>query len=72
MPSGKIHLIRAVVLKLRKLMNKSELVLNKNTIYHLGLAPHQINPTLIFVGDPARAYGIAAHFQSGIGDRLLG
>ena len=44
-------------------MNKSELVVHKNRIYHLGLSPLQIHPNMIFVGDPARAYLVAEHFQ---------
>ncbi len=43
-------------------MNKSELVVNDQQIYHLGLTPNQIYPNLIFVGDPARAYRVADHF----------
>jgi len=53
---------RGYSLKLNKLMNKSELVINEDHIYHLGLNSNQINPNLIFVGDPARAYRVADHF----------
>jgi uridine phosphorylase len=42
----------------------SELVLNKdNSVYHLGLHPHQIADDIIVVGDPARVALISGYFD---------
>ncbi len=41
----------------------SELVVREGRVYHLGLRPDEIAQSVIFVGDPARAHKVAAHFD---------
>ena len=44
---------------------ETDLILNSDgSIYHLGLLPHQIAPTIITVGDPARVSEISKHFDA--------
>jgi len=43
----------------------SELILNSDgSVYHLGLLPENLAPTVIFVGDPGRVARVTAHFDS--------
>lgn len=42
---------------------KSELVVNNGVVYHLGLKKNQLARNIILVGDPARAYKVAAYFD---------
>lgn len=42
----------------------SELIVVDGKIYHLGLRPDQLARNIFFVGDPARADKVAAHFDS--------
>ena len=41
----------------------SEIVVVDGCVYHLGLRPDQLAPNLFLVGDPARAYRVAARFD---------
>jgi uridine phosphorylase len=46
-------------------LRSSELVLNANgSIYHLGLRPEHLAPTIFLVGDPGRVPRVAAHFDA--------
>lgn len=45
-------------------MNKSEIVVNQDKIYHLGLKKGQLAPHIILVGDPNRVYKVSAFFDS--------
>ena len=45
-------------------MPKSEIVIIDQKVYHLGLAKGQLAPNIFLVGDPARAYKVAEHFDS--------
>ena len=42
----------------------SEIAIINGCAYHLGLTPAQLTPNLILVGDPARAYKVAGHFDT--------
>ena len=42
---------------------KSELVVNKGVVYHLGLKKNQLARNILLVGDPARAHKVAAYFD---------
>ena len=42
----------------------SEIVVRDGRLYHLGIAKGQVAPNLFLVGDPARAYRVAARFDS--------
>jgi uridine phosphorylase len=42
---------------------KSEIVLNKGKVYHLGVPPGLLAPNLIVVGDPQRALKVATYFD---------
>lgn len=41
----------------------SQVVVVDSRVYHLGLRPDQLAPNLFVVGDPARAYNLAARFE---------
>jgi uridine phosphorylase len=41
----------------------SEIVVNGGRVYHLGLRPEELAPHVFVVGDPARAYRVAARFD---------
>ena len=43
---------------------RSEIVINQDRVYHLGLTKGQLAPYIFLVGDPARAYKVAEHFDS--------
>ena len=43
---------------------KSEIVVHEDKAYHIGVAQHQMAPRIFQVGDPARAYKVAARFDS--------
>lgn len=44
--------------------NKAELILHPNgAVYHLNLLPHQVAPTFITVGDPARVPSVSKYFD---------
>ena len=43
---------------------KSEIVVSSDRVYHLGLQKGQLAPNIFLVGDPARCYKIAAHFEN--------
>ncbi len=45
-------------------MQKSELVLVNNRVYHLGITSEQVASNIFLVGDPARAYKIAESFDT--------
>ncbi len=45
-------------------MPPSEIVVVGGRLYHLGVRPGQVAPNLLQVGDPARAYRVAARFDS--------
>lgn len=45
------------------MVKKSEIVVNKGKVYHLGLRPGQIADQIILVGDPARAHIVASFFD---------
>lgn len=48
-----------------KQFTNSDIILNKNgSIYHLGLKPDQIYPTIITVGDPERVDDVSKYFDS--------
>jgi uridine phosphorylase len=42
----------------------SEIVTHNGRLYHLGFAPEEVAASVFLVGDPARAYKVAAHFDS--------
>jgi uridine phosphorylase len=42
----------------------SEIVTRSGRLYHLGIAPQEIGRSIFLVGDPARAYKVAARFES--------
>jgi len=42
---------------------KSELVVNKGVVYHLGLKKNQLARNILLVGDPARAHKVATYFD---------
>lgn len=42
----------------------SEIVVADGRLYHLGIAPHEVAGRVFLVGDPARAFKVAAHFDS--------
>lgn len=44
-------------------MPKSEIVIANDRVYHLGLKKGQLAPNIFLVGDPARCYKVAAHFD---------
>lgn len=44
-------------------MSKSEIIIIDDKVYHLGLAKDQLAPNIFLVGDPARCYKIAEHFD---------
>ena len=41
----------------------SEIVVRDGRVYHLGLRPEELAPNVFVVGDPARAYRVAARFD---------
>lgn len=41
----------------------SEIVVVDGRVYHLGLRPEELAPSLLVVGDPARAYTVASRFD---------
>ena len=43
---------------------RSEIVVRDGRTYHLGLAANELATQLFLVGDPARAYRVAARFDS--------
>jgi len=45
------------------LSRASEIVVVGGRVYHLGLRPDELAPNLLLVGDPARAYRVAARFD---------
>lgn len=45
-------------------MPKSEIIITDNKVYHLGLKKDQLAPNIFLVGDPARCYKIAEHFDA--------
>jgi uridine phosphorylase len=48
-----------------KQLTESELIVNNDgSIYHLGIKPEHLYPTVITVGDPARVAEITKHFDS--------
>lgn len=44
-------------------MNQSEIVVNNDKIYHLGLKKGQIAPNIILVGDPMRVFKVSDYFE---------
>jgi len=46
------------------MVKRSEIVSSGGRLYHLGVAPGQVARRVFMVGDPARAYKVAAHFDS--------
>lgn len=44
-------------------MNRSEIVVNNNKIYHLGLKKGQLASNIILVGDPMRVYKVSDFFD---------
>ncbi len=44
--------------------NRSEIVTHGGRLYHLGVAPGEVASSVFMVGDPARAYRVAARFES--------
>ena len=47
------------------MLTESELIINPNgTVYHLGIAPHQVAPLIIAVGDPDRVPLISQYFDN--------
>lgn len=45
-------------------MSFSELIINNNRVYHLGIAPGECASTIITVGDPHRVDRVSRHFDS--------
>ncbi len=45
------------------MINASELVVNNNKVYHLGIGPEDITKNILLVGDPARADKISTFFD---------
>ncbi len=46
------------------MISPTDVILNADgSVYHLGLLPHQISETIIFVGDPERVGDVSKHFD---------
>lgn len=43
---------------------RSQIITHDGRLYHLGIAPDEIGRSVFLVGDPARAYKVAARFES--------
>jgi len=42
----------------------SQIIVREGRLYHLGITPEDVAPTVFLVGDPARAYKVAARFEA--------
>lgn len=42
----------------------SDIMVRNHRLYHLGITGEEVAPNMILVGDPARAYWVAEHFDS--------